>query len=260
MPRPRSSPRCRAFRLTARPRTWPQTSDGRRPAHRGRPGRRPRARSGAASAAGPAEEGDLRGDRREPRGAGAAGHRQVRQVSVDAAALFDEANRLWFGEGATARALARYDAAARAAPDDPVIAFQLARALWALGRTDEAASALAVAETNADRLTSLGRTLLGRARAQLAAPPRDTLPVDAASLDVDVLERLDLPAERWLDVAFAARQREMYGLAAHAFARGSSFHVTELDEEEHAMRKEASSALNMLEVMRAEPRPTRPRL
>ncbi len=181
-------------------------------------------------------------------------------MRVEAQALFDEANRLWFADGAAAEALARYEAAARAAPDDPVIQFQLARALWALERREEAAAALAAADAHADLLSPLGREVFARRRPRILASPPTPPPVDASSLDIDSLERLDLPPERWLEIAFSARDREMYGLAAHAFARGSIIQLTELEEEEHEMRKQAGAALDMLEAMRAEPRDRRPRL
>ena len=160
---------------------------------------------------------------------------------------FAEANRLWFEEGASGRALALYERAAEAAPDDPVVHFQLARALWALGQLERAAAELAVAEANADRLSPLGRTLLERARAKLAMPPPDA-PVPTDQLDVDVLERLGLPPERWLDIAFAARRRDMFGLAAHAFARGMTVQMLE-DDDEHEMREAAHLARDALAVM-----------
>ena len=163
---------------------------------------------------------------------------------------FAEANRLWFEEGASGRALALYERAAEAAPDDPVVHFQLARALWALGQLERAAAELAVAEANADRLSPLGRTLLERARAKLAMPPPDA-PVPTDQLDVDVLERLGLPPEHWLDIAFAARRRDMFGLAAHAFARGMTVQMLE-DDDEHEMREAAHLARDALAVMSGE--------
>jgi Tetratricopeptide repeat len=182
-------------------------------------------------------------------------------MSGAALAVFDEANRLWFGEGASARALALYEQAAQAAPDDPVVAFQLARACWGLGHQNRAAAALAVAMEQADALSSLGRSILIRTRPRLAAPPPELPGLPSESLDVDVLEPLDLAPERWLDVAGAAELREMYGLAAHAVARGSTFVSLELEEDEHRLRNEASAAIDMLSAMFRSPRapgPARP--
>lgn len=179
-------------------------------------------------------------------------------MSEGALARFDEANRLWFGVGASGRALAQYEVAAHAAPNDPVIAFQLARARWALGRQDEVAPALAAAETHADALSPRGRTLLVQTRLRLASPPREVPGMDSASLDAEVLEERGLPPDRWLDVAQAAREREMYGLAAHATARVSSFIDPELEREEHELRQEGRAAVSLLEAMRAEPRPAVP--
>jgi hypothetical protein len=179
-------------------------------------------------------------------------------VSDGPLARFDEANRLWFGVGASGRALAQYEVAAHGAPDDAVIAFQLARARWALGRQHEVAPALAAAETNADALSPTGRSVLAQARPRLASPPAEVSGIDSASLDAEVLEQRELPAGRWLDVARAARERDMYGLAAHATARASSFIDPELEREEHELRQEGRAAVSLLEAMRAEPRPIVP--
>jgi hypothetical protein len=179
-------------------------------------------------------------------------------VSDGALARFDEANRLWFGVGASGRALAQYEVAAHAAPNDPVIAFQLARARWALGRQEEVAPALAAAEAHAEALSSTGRSVLVQARPRLASPPSEVPGIDSGSLDAEVLEQRGLPADRWLDVAQAARERELYGLAAHATARVSSFIDPELEREEHELRQAGRAAVSLLEAMRAEPRPTVP--
>jgi hypothetical protein len=179
-------------------------------------------------------------------------------VSDGALARFDEANRLWFGVGASGRALAQYEVAAHAAPNDPVIAFQLARARWALGRQEEVAPALAAAEAHAEALSSTGRSVLVQARPRLASPPSEVPGIDSGSLDAEVLEQRGLPADRWLDVAQAARERELYGLAAHATARVSSFIDPELEREEHELRQAGRAAVSLLEAMRAEPRPIVP--
>ena len=45
-----------------------------------------------------------------------------------------------------------------------------------------------------------------------------------------------------LDIAFAARRRDMFGLAAHAFARGMTVQMLE-DDDEHEMREAARASL-----------------
>lgn len=176
-------------------------------------------------------------------------------MTRDADTLFDEANRLWYRDGASSQALDAYRAAARERPDDPVIAFQLGRALWALGRPDEAARALATAEAHSDRLSEFGRSVLELNQKRLSEAPPSSDAADPARLDTDALEPLGLAPDQWRDIARAAEQRGMYGLAAHALARGSTFVSLELERDEHDMRSRASSEVQVLEAMRLEPRP-----
>ena len=130
---------------------------------------------------------------------------------------FREANRLWFREGRTAAALARYVEAAEAAPTDPAVAFQLARVLWAVDRFPEARAALAVAHAHRDGLSDLGRLALDQWRRLSAHDPERHFP----DLPVERLDR-DLVGDRdpdWRRVADAADERGMAGLAAYALER-----------------------------------------
>ena len=130
---------------------------------------------------------------------------------------FQEANRLWFREGRTARALDRYGAAAAVAPMDPVVAFQLARVLWAVDRYAEAREALARAHAHRDGLSNLGRVALDQWQRLSAHDPErhhPDLPPD--QLDRD---RLGDYAGDWRRVAEAADERGMGGLAAYALER-----------------------------------------
>jgi hypothetical protein len=167
----------------------------------------------------------------------------------EARRLFDDANRLWFEDGATARALDLYRAAAAADPSDPTIAFQLARVLWSLSRADEARSLLDVVAANVAHDDEWSRRLLGELAAKLSNTPPPGV-FKPSELDLDVLERRGLAPEDWRDVADAARKHAMFGLAAQALGRGSaSFHVIELDEDQREMERAADSERNDLAIL-----------
>lgn len=131
---------------------------------------------------------------------------------------FREANRLWLTEGRTARALALYAEAAAASPTDPVVAFQLARALWAVDRFAEAKDALASAQAHRNKLSDLGQLALDQwQRLSAHDPDRHHLDLPADRLDRD---RLHDFAGDWRRVAEAADERGMGGLAVYALERG----------------------------------------
>ena len=134
---------------------------------------------------------------------------------------FARANVLWFREGRTAKALAAYEAALRATPHDPVVAFQFARALWSVGRFDQARALLERAGSLQDRLTTTGRRALDGWLMDVAgAPPEYPYPELAADLlDRDRLDAGPLPEGGWRMVADAAAARGMFGLAAYAIDR-----------------------------------------
>jgi hypothetical protein len=145
---------------------------------------------------------------------------------------FDTANRLWYRDGRTIRALAAYEEAARAAPSDPVIAFQLARALSAFDRRDEARTALERAESQRDRLSPFGQRAVDRLRDHLDRPldpPYPDLP--PSSLDRDRIESSGPPGG-WLTVARAASAREMHGLAVYALDRSNAAPIDAEDARE----------------------------
>jgi hypothetical protein len=130
---------------------------------------------------------------------------------------FREANRLWFREGRTARALARYAEAASASPTDPVVAFRLAKALWAVDRFAEARDALVSAQVNRNGLSDLGQLALDQwQRVSAYRPDRHHRDLTPDRLDRD---RLEDYAGDWRRVAEAADERGMGGLAAYALDR-----------------------------------------
>ncbi|MBP2326042.1 hypothetical protein JOF56_006427 [Kibdelosporangium banguiense] len=126
------------------------------------------------------------------------------------------ANRLWFREGRTAKALARYTEATQAQPNNPVVAFQVARVLWAFDRFGEARAALARADANRARLSDIGRLALDQRLTLTEYPPARHYPdLPPDRLDRDLLGA----AADWRRVAQAADDREMGGLAVYALER-----------------------------------------
>ncbi len=169
--------------------------------------------------------------------------------------LFKEANDLWFLQGFTNQAFKAYQAVVSEDPTDPVALYQLARALWAFSRLDEARERLIDAQRYTNRLSPLGIKLLTKEVHKLSSQPsfRFQLPVALSELDVERLEVKALSSSQWLDVAFGAGERGMFRVAAYAFSRISRpFQVLELDEDEREMELEAQNALTMLYAMRPE--------
>ena len=167
--------------------------------------------------------------------------------------MVEHANRLWYVEGRPLAALAQYQAAAKADPTDPVVQYQLARALWAFRRYAEARACLALARRHEDRLSTRGRELLAEEERRLAAPSafRHDFPVPENEIDADRLAARDLSVDAWLAIGSAADERGMYGLAVAAYERAGG--VRELYEDAAQMESRAMNELNRLAVMGAAP-------
>ncbi len=136
-------------------------------------------------------------------------------------AYFDEANRLWFNEGYTAQAIAKYKKALQFSGDDPVIAFQLASAFWLLGNKDEALTNLAIAERQRGLLGEKGKRQvdLFRARVATESPPRTRDGRLGAGFDIERLAQIE-PSRRdwdWLGVALDAQRLGLIGVALAAY-------------------------------------------
>lgn len=134
---------------------------------------------------------------------------------------FARANQLWFREGRTVEALAAYEEAVRAAPADPVFAFQFARALWSMDRFDQARFLLEQAHAHRNNLSATGQRVLEHWRTWLKErPPERYFPeLPPALLDRDRLEAGPMPVADWRTVADAAAVRRMWGLAVYALDR-----------------------------------------
>jgi hypothetical protein len=150
------------------------------------------------------------------------------------ARAFVRANELWFRDGRTAAALRSYDEASRADSDDPVIAFQYARALLATGRDQQAQELVPRIVRGRDRLTPLGRTLVDELLTLLHQGGFDpVVGVDLEDLDVDRLAQRSLPLEGWIAAHVAAERRNMTGVAAYTARRlsgGTLESVRDLEE------------------------------
>lgn len=166
--------------------------------------------------------------------------------------LFDSANRLWFEEGRTAKALAAYEAAFREAPDDPVVAFQLADVLSSFDRLAEARAMLDRVQANRDRLSPSAQLLLDVRRAGMRGQPeeRPFPELPPAKLDRDYFETHPLPPGGWETVASAAAVRGMYGLAAYALDQWKGVPVDADEAKEfdriHSRRDTQEAALKQM--------------
>jgi hypothetical protein len=133
---------------------------------------------------------------------------------------FPQANRFWFDEGRTARALRLYGLAAREQPDDPAVLFQAGLALWGVDRFDEATRLLLRARDQQERLTPRGRTTLEAWLPQFVEDEarRHYPELDPAELDRDRFTD-EPPGGDWRLVAECAAERRMFGVADEALRR-----------------------------------------
>jgi hypothetical protein len=173
---------------------------------------------------------------------------------------FGQANRLWFDEGRTRAALLAYEDAHRAAPNDPVIAFQLARALWALDRLVEARAMFDTADAHRDALSEDGLRMLDYWRDRIGQRPVSDTAYPADMLDRDTLgHALDDDLD-WSAIADAAAARRMFGVAAYALQRWNGVPI-DADDAEEIGRIETNRHLDQvaLKAMYGRPSDTRRR-
>jgi tetratricopeptide (TPR) repeat protein len=169
---------------------------------------------------------------------------------------FAQANQLWVREGRTGRALELYRQAQQHNPDDPVVAFQYARALWAVGRLAEAAALLTISDAHRNELSQAGAMLLDRWQHRVRQPPPsapDDPPV--TWLDRDVLERQPDPDRDWRDLAELAAGREMPGLASWALERwnGVPLDADDMDDLARIQRAASHTERALREMYRRDP-------
>ncbi|QEU97903.1 tetratricopeptide repeat protein [Streptomyces kanamyceticus] len=133
---------------------------------------------------------------------------------------FEEANRLWFEEGRTARALRLYESALRERPDDPAVLLQYGIALWSVDRFDEATALLERASDLREPLAEPGRLTLEAWIPQFvgAPAPRHYPEFTPEELDRDGFGAVPAGAD-WRLIADCAAERRMFGVAEHALRR-----------------------------------------
>jgi hypothetical protein len=133
---------------------------------------------------------------------------------------FSQANRLWFGEGRTARALRLYELAGRERPDDPAVLFQRGLALWGVDRFDAATALLLRARDRQETLTRTGQETLEAWIPQFTETeaPRHYPEFAPEDLDADRFGAA-APGGDWRLVADCAAERRMFGVADLALLR-----------------------------------------
>jgi hypothetical protein len=177
-------------------------------------------------------------------------------IQAKADILFKKANRLWFIDGYTNQAADLYGQALQHAPDDAAICFQLGQVWWAFGDIDRARAMAAMADKNRHRLNKLGQRKLDQLKEKLAAWPPDWRfsPVDNHDLDIERLEQKNLSTNQWLQIAYAAKERGLFGVARRAFAYAEeSYTDFDLIRDREEMAYEADLNLGILAEIRSEP-------
>jgi hypothetical protein len=146
---------------------------------------------------------------------------------------FTEANRFWFDEGRTARALRRYADAARERPKDPAVLLQYGLSLWGVDRFGEAKDELLKARQQQHMLTERGRLTL---EAWLPQFIEDPAPRHYPEFAPDQLDRDRLvqrgPEADWRAVADAAAERRMFGVVRFALERWGGVPIDAQDARE----------------------------
>ncbi len=168
---------------------------------------------------------------------------------------FEEANQLWFYEGYTSQAVSKYKEALRLSGNDPVIAFQLASALWALGQAEEGLPYLRVMEQHAQALGAEGRRQLAVLKEQIAPGVPEPAAQDRRGeyLDIEKLEQQKLSKGDWFRVALAAERQQLYGVALRAYELSErGFLDTDLLQDEEQVRFQVEQQLALLEDLRSE--------
>jgi hypothetical protein len=168
---------------------------------------------------------------------------------MDRTARFREANRLWYDEGRTRRAIDAYRALVDEDPDDPLALQQLSLVTWATDDFDAARRLAARADQNRHRLDARAAERLDWWLEDLAlSTPHRDVPFGVDNLDMDVIERMDEDAVPWDDVAGAAQERRMLGLARIAADQAlGTFADAEDFREVDAIERAAARARRLLE-------------
>lgn len=174
---------------------------------------------------------------------------------AEAIRLFNQANHLWFAEGYYNEALPVYRQALKEDPSSPIILYQLANVLWAFEEFEEAKELVSEAEKHQERFSEYGKEIFAQEKQRLLVTskfkypmliPRNQLNMDR----IDLMEILD--CDRWVDIYFAAEERHLFKLAAHAFMFGFSLSDAETGREWSKLDIASGSYRNSVELMMPE--------
>lgn len=170
---------------------------------------------------------------------------------TEAKRLFDEANRLWFGEGCFKKALLLYREALKYDPSDPVILYQLANVLWAFEQFDEVQVLVAKIEQYQDRFSDFGKERFAEEKSRLLdrSPFRTPMPIPACEIDLEELDVKGLSWKQWMKIKWPAEERRIFNLAARAEERSFPFVDPDSERERCKLEKENSNSFYDLKLM-----------
>lgn len=168
---------------------------------------------------------------------------------------FDEANYLWFYEGYISKAIEKYEEVLRLSGNDPVIAFQLATAMWVLGQKNDTRHYIAIMERHRQILGEEGRRQLDALKRQYETeiPKSAKHGRHGMGFDIEQLEQQNLSDRDWFRIALSAENIGLDGVALRAYElceRG--FLDLNLLHDEEDVRFKIEQHLDLLEDMRKE--------
>ncbi|NJR62825.1 MAG: tetratricopeptide repeat protein [Cyanobacteria bacterium CRU_2_1] len=173
-------------------------------------------------------------------------------TTAEAQQIFDDANYLWFYEGLTQQAIATYKEALTLDNQNPVVAYQLAKALYSIGEREEALNYLNIAEQHRDRLSEQGQQYLDEFKEQYMADALGQVEhsFPASQFDIAQLEQKRLTRREWFRIALEAYELELYGVALRAYELYEGDFVDfDLMKDEEEVRYQIELNLGMLEEM-----------
>ncbi|OKH37330.1 hypothetical protein NIES2119_13845 [[Phormidium ambiguum] IAM M-71] len=170
---------------------------------------------------------------------------------TEAKRLFDEANRLWFGEGCFNKALLLYREALKYDPSNPVILYQLANVLWAFEQFGEVRGLVAKIEQYQDCFSDFGKERFAEEKSRLLAPSpfKTPMPIPACEIELEELDSMGLSHKQWMDIEWPAEERRMFNLAARAEERSFPFVDPDSERERCRLEEQNNRAYYDLKLM-----------
>lgn len=167
--------------------------------------------------------------------------------------LFKTANKLWYVEGKLDQARKIYLELNDPLKDDPIYNLQIGRTEWSFGNFQKAKNYFdtslkykkVLCKEGQESLTSEIKNIRNKQDFQ------NSLPIDISKLDIETLKRLELDQEDWWELGHACEERELYGIAAFAYQKGSEdFSDSDTEREISKMHSQASIMVNFLLELR----------